>query len=359
MLELTGISKGFGANGVVNDLNLTVYKGEFFSLLGPSGCGKTTILRMIAGIVSPDAGTVSIEGQDVTQAAINERDITLVFQNYALFPHMSVFDNVAFGLRMQRLRKVEIQQRVAQALELVQLHGKESRKPSQLSGGQQQRVALARALVVRPRLLLLDEPLSNLDASLRDQMRWQLKEIQQKVGVTMVLVTHDIQEAFALSKRLAIMNSGRIEQIGTPQEIYGRPANPFVASFTGEANLLDGIVEDDGNGGYAVRLDEDLRIGVDASGRQLEIGKKITVLIRPELIIVNPHASAKSEGERCRNDNVFLATVSEVMYLGPQARVTLKIGNISLIGSVLSNTIDADMRQQNISIPRTACVPFG
>ena len=224
----------------VDDVTLDIAAGEFFSLLGPSGCGKTTSLRMIAGFEMPDSGRVHVGGQDITDLPVHKRDMGMVFQSYALFPHRTVAENVAFGLRMRDVPKPDIDRRVKAALAQVALTGLEERKPGQLSGGQQQRVALARALVVEPRVLLCDEPLGALDRKLRQQMQFELKELQKRLGVTLVFVTHDQEEALAMSDRIAVMNNGKVDQIGSPTEIYERPRTRFVADFIGEINLLDG-----------------------------------------------------------------------------------------------------------------------
>ena len=223
----------------VDDVTLDIAAGEFFALLGPSGCGKTTSLRMIAGFEMPDAGRVHVGGADITDVPVHRRDMGMVFQSYALFPHRTVAENVAFGLRMRDVPKAEIDRRVGAALAQVALTGLEARKPGQLSGGQQQRVALARALVVEPRVLLCDEPLGALDRKLRQQMQFELKDLQKRLGVTLVFVTHDQEEALAMSDRIAVMNKGRVEQVGTPTEIYEHPRTRFVADFIGEINLLD------------------------------------------------------------------------------------------------------------------------
>ena len=240
-IKLDQVTKTFdGRVMAVDAVTLDIAAGEFFSLLGPSGCGKTTSLRMIAGFEHPDSGRVHVGGRDITDLPVHRRDMGMVFQSYALFPHRTVAENVAFGLRMREVAKPEIERRVAAALAQVALTGFESRKPGQLSGGQQQRVALARALVVEPPVLLCDEPLGALDRKLRQQMQFELKELQKRLGVTLVFVTHDQEEALAMSDRIAVMNGGRVEQVGTPTEIYERPRTRFVADFIGEINILDG-----------------------------------------------------------------------------------------------------------------------
>ncbi len=239
-VRLEHVTKRFGRVVAVDDLTLTIPSGKLLTLLGPSGCGKTTTLRIVAGLERPDRGRVWIGEEDVTDLPAAERQVTMVFQTYALFPHLTVFENVAYGLRVMRLAQAEVRRRVAEALHLVGLEGLQDRFPHQLSGGQQQRVAVARALVMNPRVLLFDEPLSNLDAKLRKRVRAELRTLQQRLGITALYVTHDQAEALALSDVVAVMNRGRIEQVGTPQEVYRRPASQFVADFIGEANLLPG-----------------------------------------------------------------------------------------------------------------------
>jgi len=242
-VELDGVTKRFGKIAALDDVSLLVRRGELMTLLGPSGCGKTTLLNLVGGFLMPDSGEIAIDGQRVTNVPAYRREIGIMFQNYALFPHMNVAANVGYGLRMRRVAKAEIARRVADALALIKLAGLEDRKPRQLSGGQQQRVALARALVIRPKVLLLDEPFSALDRNLRASMQVELKEIQRKLGVTTIFVTHDQSEALSLSDRIAVMAEGRIRQLGSPDEIYRRPVDRFVASFVGDVNVLRARLE--------------------------------------------------------------------------------------------------------------------
>lgn len=281
LLSLRGLSKSFGGDTILQTLDLEIRDGEFFTILGPSGCGKTTILRMIAGLEQPDAGTIHLNGTDLTPLPPNRRPLNTVFQRYALFPHMTVFENVAFGLRMHDVAEPDIATRVHEALEMVKLAGFASRKPHQLSGGQQQRVAIARAVVNKPRLLLLDESLSALDHKLRQAMQVELKQLQRKLGITFVYVTHDQEEALSMSDRVMVMNQGVVQQIGTPREIYESPANLFVAEFIGEINRFDAkVVESHGEGVFDVEILE--RKVPIKTRRPLTVGDQIHVLLRPE-----------------------------------------------------------------------------
>jgi putative spermidine/putrescine transport system ATP-binding protein len=273
-VTLERLSKSFdGATRAVDAVSLSIAAGEFFALLGPSGCGKTTTLRMIAGFETPDEGHVLVGGADITEMPVHKRNMGMIFQSYALFPHRTVAENVAFGLRMRGLASRDIEARVAEALRQVALAGLEDRRPAQLSGGQQQRVALARALVVRPPVLLCDEPLGALDRKLRQSMQFELKQLQKHLGVTLIFVTHDQEEAMAMSDRIAVMNAGRIDQLGTPAEIYGRPRTRFVADFIGEINLFDG----EWSGG-AFRLADGRAVPANGGGRS----GRGAIAVRPE-----------------------------------------------------------------------------
>ena len=309
-IALEGVSKRFGKAEAVRDVSLAIGEGEFFSLLGPSGCGKTTTLRMIAGFEVPDEGRVLLKGADVTSVFSNRRPVNMVFQQYALFPHMSIYDNVAFGLKVKRVPRREHRVRVLEMLRVVELEGLERRRPRQLSGGQQQRVALARALVNQPTALLLDEPLGALDVKLRKQMQLELKRIQAELGTTFVYVTHDQEEALAMSDRIAVMNGGRVEQIGGPREIYERPATAFVADFIGSLNALEFTI-DELVGEYAVmRIGEDQRIVVPI-GSDARSGDSLRVAVRPERIHIGAVETRGTDG-----GSRLEGTISEIVYLG-------------------------------------------
>ncbi|MEC7816276.1 MAG: spermidine/putrescine ABC transporter ATP-binding protein PotA [Pseudomonadota bacterium] len=286
LLSLSNLSKQFDSKVVLDSLDLEIYDGEFITLLGPSGCGKTTLLRLMAGFEHPDDGTITLNGQDLTHTPPEHRPLNTVFQHYALFPHMSVFDNVAYGLKMEKRPKDEIQERVQDALAMVQLEDFARRKPHQLSGGQQQRVAIARAVVKRPKLLLLDEPLSALDYKLRRTMQVELKRLQRELGITFVFVTHDQEEALSMSDRVVVLKDGRIQQLGTPREVYERPANLFTARFVGETNFFPGRVQVVGDDG-GIQVDV---FGLSRSFRKPDFpvaqGQPLHVLLRPEDIRV-------------------------------------------------------------------------
>ena len=282
-LTLQDLRKVYGAVAAVDGVSLEVEHGEFLSLVGPSGCGKTTILRMVAGLIAPDGGRILLGAEDITDRPVHRRNVGLVFQSYALFPHMTVFENVAFGLRRRGVGGPELGDRVSRALELGRLPEHGSRHPRQLSGGQQQRVALARALITEPRVLLLDEPLSNLDALLRLEMRVELKRLQERLRTTMVFVTHDQAEALTLSDRIAVLDRGRLEQVGTPEDIYRRPASAFVARFVGRSNFLSGTVAGAGDGAVRVRLDGGLEV-VAASAGAPAAGARVQAAVRQESV---------------------------------------------------------------------------
>jgi len=295
-VRLERVTKVFGETIAVDDLSLDIPEGEFFSLLGPSGCGKTTTLRMIGGFEEPTLGVVYLGGRDVTDLPPYKRDVNTVFQSYALFPHLDVFENVAFGLRRRRVEKGEIAKRVKDALKLVDLPGFEKRRPNQLSGGQQQRVALARALVNSPKVLLLDEPLGALDLKLRKQMQLELKRIQYEVGITFIYVTHDQEEAMTMSNRLAVMRHGRVEQIGAPEEVYERPATEFVAGFLGASNLLDGEIKESSNGITTILCTGGTTVKVPSDKVPADVNAAVKVGVRPEKISIEPDAGEPRSG---------------------------------------------------------------
>jgi spermidine/putrescine transport system ATP-binding protein len=305
-ITLEHVGKEYAGAAAVRDVNLEIAEGEFFSLLGPSGCGKTTTLRMIAGFITPDEGRILLHGSDVTSVPPNNRPVNMVFQQYALFPHMTVYDNVAFGLSVKHVPRSEHRDRIMELLHVVALEGYEKRRPRQLSGGQQQRVALARALVNRPAALLLDEPLGALDVKLRRHMQLELKRIQHELGTTFVYVTHDQEEAMAMSDRIAVMNGGVVEQIGPPREVYEHPATAFVADFVGSLNAIDVTVAEV-VGGYALaRFGDDERVVVPVEG-VVRPGETLRVAVRPEWVRIDNGAG---DGTR------LSGTLAQVVYLG-------------------------------------------
>ena len=318
-LELKEIKKSFTeGETVLDNISLMISKGEFITLLGSSGCGKTTTLRIIAGLEQPDEGSVWLDGREVTGLEPNQRDVNTVFQNYALFPHMNVAENIGYGLKLKKVPKAEIKKKVSQMLELVQLEGYEKRKPSELSGGQKQRVAIARALVNNPKVLLLDEPLGALDLQLRRAMQIELKHLQKKLGITFIYITHDQEEAINMSDRIAVMKDGRIEQIGTPDEIYNHPKTSYVATFVGNANILQGVAESVQGQNVIVKIGND-RVTVDV-GADLHpaAGEKVTLAVRSENVRLQ---------EKMTEKDGLQATVVEKNFAGGQLRVTLKLND--------------------------------
>ena len=328
IVKIDHVNKSYGTNHVVKDLCMEIYRGEFLTMLGPSGCGKTTTLRMIAGFESITEGDIQVENESVQYKEAYERDVNTVFQNYALFPHMTIFDNIAFGLNIKKVPKEEIKERVTEMLELVQLAGYEKRKPHQLSGGQKQRVAIARALINHPKVLLLDEPLGALDLKLRKQMQLELKQLQRKLGITFIYVTHDQEEALTMSDRIAIMNQGVLEQIGTPNEVYDTPASKFVADFIGESNVFYGVVKKVAG----EELSIDLETGsVPAIGKGFRESEIIYLSVRPEKAALS---TSPVEGI------AFQGVIKEQVYVGSTLKtiVTLSDGNdfkiMSLAGGI-------------------------
>jgi putative spermidine/putrescine transport system ATP-binding protein len=313
-LELTSVRKEFGTVAAVEDFNLAAERGEFVSFLGPSGCGKTTTLRMIAGFEAPTNGTIVLDGKDITYRPPNRRNVGMVFQSYALFPNMNVADNIGFGLKVRKRPGDQIRKRVQELLELVHLGDKGSRYPYQLSGGQQQRIALARALAFEPQVLLLDEPLSALDAKIRVALRHEIRAIQRQLGITTVYVTHDQEEALSLSDRIVVMSDGRIEQIGTPFEVYNFPTTAFVASFVGTLNVLPAAVIDPGAGRLGVGGQE-IRISRPIAARA---GGTVSLALRPEMVAL---------GEGPAGANVIRGTVVDVSFLGSIVRMRIKVAD--------------------------------
>jgi putative spermidine/putrescine transport system ATP-binding protein len=318
-VRLIGVRKVFGDVVAVDGIDIEVREGEFFTMLGPSGSGKTTCLRMIAGFERPDEGRIELGGTDVTGLPPNERDVNTVFQDYALFPHMSVGRNVEYGLRVKKVPASERRRRVTEALALVRLEGFEGRRPSQLSGGQRQRVALARALVNRPRVLLLDEPLGALDLKLRQQLQVELKRIQEEVGITFIYVTHDQDEALTMSDRIAVMDRGRVLQVGTPNEVYDEPSSQFVAGFVGVSNLLELEVEAVEDGVARLRLGPRDEVTTDAAS-DLRPGQIATVTIRPERIAIADSRTAPSP-----EDCMTSGTIRDSLYAGPITRFVVAL----------------------------------
>jgi spermidine/putrescine transport system ATP-binding protein len=316
MILLESLTKRFGSLTATDDVSLEIGAGEFFSLLGPSGCGKTTTLRMIAGFEEPSAGRILLEGRDVTYASPTKRNVNMVFQDYALFPHMTVAENVAFGLKLKRVGDKELRGRVSEMLGLMQLTGYEDRRPAQLSGGQRQRVALARALVNRPSALLLDEPLGALDLKLRKEMQAELKRIQRETGTAFVYVTHDQEEALTMSDRIAVMDGGRVEQVDAPRALYERPATAFVADFIGVSNTLNLRVDRREGGRVAMELSAGMRLLAQDPGEGAG-DDSVTITVRPEKITVDPDPAG--EGSRVRG------TVRDQVYLGSMTQLTVEL----------------------------------
>jgi spermidine/putrescine transport system ATP-binding protein len=327
-IKLIALTKRFAETLAVDHLDLDIPGGEFFSLLGPSGCGKTTTLRMIAGFEQPSAGRILLDGDDVAYTPPHKRNVNTVFQNYALFPHLNVFDNIAFGLRRHKRPKDDVRRRVAEALELVQLTGLDKRRSSQLSGGQQQRVALARALVLNPAVLLLDEPLGALDAKLRKTLQIELKALQQEVGVTFLYVTHDQEEALTMSDRLAVMNEGRVEQVGVPRDVYEEPETLFVADFLGVSNLMDATAHGPRDGRCRVAVQS---FELEAGGGASDVTGPAKIVIRPERVELEPHGAASGP-------NRLPGMVERIVYVGSAIQVIVRVATGEKLQAHVQNT---------------------
>ena len=344
-VRIENVSKSFGDFRAVDGVSIDIYRGEFFALLGASGCGKTTLLRMLAGFEAPSGGRIRIDDQDITHLPPYARPVNMMFQNYALFPHMTVADNVAYGLKQDGVARAEIRRRVGQILDLVQLAPWAKRKPHQLSGGQRQRVALARALVKRPKVLLLDEPLAALDKKLREQTQFELMNIQEEVGVTFIFVTHDQEEAMTLSTRMAVMDQGRVMQMGTPTEIYEFPANRFTADFIGSVNMMDGTVArlDAGHAQVAVAgFDRPFTVALNREGQAATVhqGQPVSLAVRPEKIAIQ-----RDHGQADTHPNRLRGIVRDFAYLGDASVLRVDIGDGRLIEVTAPNTRRALRRE--------------
>lgn len=337
-VELRNVTKVFGTDTkAVDNVSFAIKRGEFFSLLGPSGCGKTTLLRMIAGFETPTSGTILLNGKDISNHPPYKRDVNMVFQNYALFPHMSIYNNIAYGLKMKKVPKSKIAELVNEVIEMVKLTGLEDRKITQLSGGQQQRVALARALVNKPAVLLLDEPLGALDQKLREQMQIELVNLQEQVKITFIFVTHDQREALTISDRIAVMNDGKIEQIGSSKAIYEFPHTRFVADFIGTSNFLYGTYRDSQNGLKRIEVP-----GADIwveSQQDLTVGEKVTVVIRPEKLSISKEPNP-SEINRLHG------VIEDIIYVGTNTRYFVKIPSNGMMLQVFAQNIVHTAKQQ-------------
>jgi spermidine/putrescine transport system ATP-binding protein len=343
IIELRGVSKSIHDHSILENLNLEVRNGEFLTLLGPSGCGKTTLLRLISGFEEPTTGNIFINGKDVNGLPPHLRHVHTVFQSYALFPHMTVFENVAFGLRCQKRPKAEITARVNEVLKTVKLEKYAKRKPDQLSGGQQQRVAIARAVVNQPLVLLLDEPLSSLDYRLRKTMQIELKQLQRKLGITFIFVTHDQEEALSMSDRVVVMHEGCIEQVGTPRQVYEAPQNLTVAKFIGEANIFDSEIEAIEGKQLTVTIQGKRR--TVKSARPFNIGQKVHVLVRPEDLRVWDHKEVTDSSD------MYPGVVEEVIYKGTTVDLMVRLTNNQLVGATEFFDEDDDRLEYAIGEP--------
>ena len=347
LLRLDSVVKRFGAFRAIDGLSLDIRAGEFFALLGPSGCGKTTLLRMLAGFETPDQGHILLNGKDIARVLPHERPVNMMFQSYALFPHLNVRDNVAFGLKRAGMARADINARVAEMLALVKLEGLETRKPDQLSGGQRQRVALARSLARRPQVLLLDEPLAALDKKLRESTQWELMELQRRLGMTFIIVTHDQEEAMTVASRIGVMDAGRLDQVATPRELYEAPLSRWIAEFIGEVNLFDGQVEQ--------REFNRLMIATRAAGTVVvaeprnPVAKTIVcVAIRPEKVKLSRRGSV-ADADSARSINRFEGVITDVSYLGGMTTYKVKLESGAIVRSSMANTARIDIDAYSLS----------
>ncbi len=347
LLRIDAVVKKFGGFRAVDRLSLDIRSGEFFALLGPSGCGKTTLLRMLAGFETPDEGRILLNGKDIAQVLPHQRPVNMMFQNYALFPHLSVRDNIAFGLKRAGMLRQEIDARVAEMVALVKLEGLEKRKPDQLSGGQKQRVALARSLARRPQVLLLDEPLAALDKKLRESTQLELMELQRRLGMTFIIVTHDQEEAMTVASRIGVMDAGRLEQVATPRELYEAPASRWIAEFVGEINLFDGQVEPHGSNRLAVST-RDAGTIFAAQPRQPVTKTNVCVAIRPEKVKLSRRGPA-SDAVNAHAINRLEGVVTDVGYLGGFTTYKVKLDSGAVVRSSMANTarLDTDAYSAN------------
>src|SRR5260221_8848926 len=347
LLRIEGVGKKFGSFRAVDGLSLDIRAGEFFALLGPSGCGKTTLLRMLAGFETPDEGRILLDGKDIAQVLPHQRPINMMFQNYALFPHLTVRDNIAFGLKRAGMARSEINGRVAEMITLVKLEGLEQRKPDQISGGQKQRVALARSLARRPKVLLLDEPLAALDKKLRESTQLELMELQRRLGMTFIIVTHDQEEAMTVASRIGVMDAGRLEQVATPRELYEAPTSRWIAEFVGDVNLFEGQIESREAGRLAISTRDAGTIMV-AEPRQPITKTIIAVAIRPEKLKLSRRGPA-SDGVNGSAINRLEGIVTDVSYLGGITTYKVKLDTGAVVRSSMANTARIDLDAYNAS----------
>jgi putrescine transport system ATP-binding protein len=347
LLRIDGVVKKFGAFRAVDGLSLDIRAGEFFALLGPSGCGKTTLLRMLAGFETPDEGRVLLNGHDIAQYLPHERPVNMMFQNYALFPHLSVRDNIAFGLKRAGMARADIANRVAEMVALVKLEGFEKRKPDQLSGGQKQRVALARSLARRPQVLLLDEPLAALDKKLRESTQLELMELQRRLGMTFIIVTHDQEEAMTVASRIGVMDAGRLEQVATPRELYEAPASRWIAEFIGDINVFDGQIEAREHHRLTV-LTRDAGVWAVAEPRNPLTKTTVSVAIRPEKVKLSRRGLV-ADTAGAQSINRLQGVVTDVSYLGGLTTYKVKLDSGAIMHSSMANTTRIDMDAYGLS----------